>query len=223
MQSVNEKTPVIQNNTFASGADGWVCSENPATSDNVAEYFWKSFSLKQKIEGLENGYYLATVQAFYRNGTHDDAFAAHQNGTEALNVLFFAGTKTAEVASIYNHHFDFGWNGYCNTMGEADRAFSADENNFLNYLIVKVDDGTLTVGLRKSVSAGLDWVCFDNFRLFNIPTGTSSVEAPRADTVNADANVYNLLGRVVGKTGDTSQLEPGVYITGHKKIMVSKR
>jgi len=223
MLATNENTSKIQNYTFASGSTGWICAENPTVNSNVAEYFWKSFDMKQKIEGLENGYYLATVQAFYRDGGFPEASAALQNGTEALNAIFYAGLKTTPVASVFNHRFTYGWNGYCNTMSDANQAFSADECNFINYLIVKVDDGTLTIGLRKSITVNSDWCCFDNFRLFRIPGEFSAIVNPVFTKKEfTDSRVYDIYGRVVANINDLTGLRPGIYISGGKKIIIKK-
>jgi hypothetical protein len=117
----------------------------------------------------------------------------------------------------------WGLNGYANGMGEANTAFSENIDNYANYLIVEVTDETLALGLRKTTpSVYGDWCCFDNFRLFKIPTLGSSIQTPRVDVINPDTQIYNLLGCVVGKAGDVSKLNPGIYIMGHKKIIIHK-
>jgi hypothetical protein len=219
----NDLSTLIQNATFNGGdKSGWQIQPG-AASEGVGEFFSTSFDMKQTLINLDNGYHLVSVQGFYRDGGND-AGEKHQNGTEELDAFLFANSDSTALSSLYSYRRNnWGLNGYANGMGEANAAFSENADNYANYLIVEVTDGMLTLGLRKTTPAAWgDWCCFDNFRLFKIPTLGSAIQTPRVDTVNPDTQIYNLLGCVVGKAGDVPKLNPGIYIMGHKKIIIRK-
>jgi hypothetical protein len=223
MLSESDVSTFIQNGTFSGGdKSGWQVQPG-AVNEGVGEFFSTPFDMKQTLSGLDNGYYLTFVQGFYRDGGND-AGEKYQNGTEELDAFLFANTDSVALSSLYSYRRNnWGLNGYANGMGEANAAFSENINNYANYLITNITDGMLTLGLRKTTpSVWGDWCCFDNFRLFKIPTSGNAIQTPKADAINPDTRIYNLLGRVVGKADDVFKLESGIYITEHKKIIICK-
>jgi hypothetical protein len=80
--------------------------------------------------------------------------------------------------------------------------------------MVKVTDGTLKLGLRKSTITDCDWCCFNNFRLFYMPKATKVTAAIM--TKQTSNNIYDLSGRRCSKD---NLKKPNIYIEdGHKVL-----
>lgn len=176
MTATNEQTSKIKNANFKTMSnDGWQGSK-PALEHNVGEFFNMTFDTYQTLTGLANGYYLLYVQGFYRNGGQPEAYAAHNNGKEALNALLYGNTATTTLLSLYEFETGAGFNGqYCDNRAQAEAAFKKGDDTYANYLMVQVTDGHLKLGLKKSKAVGADWTCFNNFRLFFIPVETTGI------------------------------------------------
>lgn len=139
-----------------------------------------TFSFQQTLSNLENGCYLLNVQAFYRSGLNDKG-AGYENTNEALNVNLFANSKSTAVSSLYSVSYagTGNLNTFGNTLTAANNLFSADPTNFNNVVVVEVVDGTLTLGLKKTVVKADDWCAFNNFKLYylGMPTSLSILKA----------------------------------------------
>lgn len=144
--------------------------------------FWNSnsFDIHQTLTGLENGTYRIGVQGFYRPGSlNANDKQKYDNGDIARNAYLYGNESTTPLVSFYSYSQDqttsSGWSSigggwwnpggpyYPNTMEAAREAF--DNGGYANELTVEVNDGTLTLGLKKDEYLSQDWCIFDNFSL----------------------------------------------------------
>lgn len=210
--------PSFQGNT----AYGWSGTTPGFQSYTNAEFYNKTFDFNQTISGLAPGYYEVGVQAFYRMGGYNDAATKHNNGTEVLNAKLYANDSIADIASIFadaNNNYQVGVKtaaGYVpDNMEQAASYFR--RGLYQNKVVTCVgENGTLKLGLKKSVTVASDWTIFDNFTLRYLgeddPTGIASVEDSRLK--HSDA-IYNLQGEKLSGIS-----HPGVYIIDGRKILV---
>lgn len=214
MQPANDKTSKMANPNFISGNNNGWDNSKPVVNEGVGEFFNCTFDMNQTVMGLENGHYLATVQGFYRNGATPESYAAHNDGTEQLNALFYGNGTEKPLCSLYDYETG-GWNrGYADNMAQAHDGFTADADNYINYLLVEVTDGTLKIGIKKDTPVLFDWTCFNNFRLFFIPKdNTTGIKGTLGDKCGENS-FYSL----DGKARNTPSA--GVNIHNGKKIII---
>jgi hypothetical protein len=216
MSSGEDCTSKISNPNFTSmSTAGWQGSQ-PGLEHNVGEFYNCRFDSYQTITGLKNGIYLIYLQGYYRyGGPVENAYATYIEGGEKLNAYLYGNSKSVALGSVFDNTFSFGsWNGYCNWRAEAEQAFNTSADTYANYLMVKVTDGTLKLGLRKSTITDCDWCCFNNFRLFFLP-GPTKINTTSL-TPNAPQEIYDLSGRKY--TSDTLK-RPNIYIENGKKVL----
>ena len=182
----------------------------------VAEFYMSAAVLSQEIRNLQNGYYLAYVQAFYR----DD---------EERGAKFFANKDTVDVIRLFDEVIDYtninpellNPGDYPASMESASAVFTANPDLYGNYVIVKVTDRTLQIGIEKP--AYWYWVLFNNFKLYSIPyTGSAIPNINASVATDENAPVFNVLGNIVGKAKDLDTLPSGFYIVGGRKVLVRK-
>jgi len=109
------------------------------------EFYEKIFDLYQVITGLPNGTYKVTCNAFERS-------------TNPAYLYATSGEKTAAVELMALNDADG-----INDMVSSASAFS--NGSYLNEVIVKVEDETLRIGIKKDATASSDWIIMDNFTL----------------------------------------------------------
>lgn len=114
-----------------------------ANENMCAESYHSIFTLSQTIEGIPDGYYTLTAQAFYRQDGQDN---------ENLPVLFANDRQKAFPVK----------DGTENNMEDASASFSSGYYTFS--VEVKVTDGTLTVGVKNEKNTSV-WAIWDNFTL----------------------------------------------------------
>ena len=202
--------------------DNWTA--NGGNVENfVVEYWNKNFDIHQTLTDLPNGIYEITMQGYYRYGGNGPSMAvdARKNGTETLNSLLYANGETLILPSIFE-----GAN-QCGTMGaETDFGYVptsiSDASAYLSAgayqngpLRVIVDDGTLTIGVKKESLVNNDWTVLDNFRLRYL--GPSYI----VGDINYDkqvtiADVTALVNIILGK----DNVEP--YLYNHQAADVNK-
>ena len=213
MAAKNEQTSKLQNPNFSSNSNkGWQGSK-PALEAGVGEFFNMTFNTYQTLTGLENGTYLIYVQGFYRNGSQDQSYAAHNAGTEKLFALLYGNDKSLPLCSLYDYETG-GWNrGFADNRHQANEGFTASKDNYANYLLAEVTDGTLRLGLKKTAQVGLDWTCFNNFRLFYVPAKATGVS--EAKTFKSPTSLYYTVGGV-----PSQHPVSGLNIWNGKKVIV---
>lgn len=188
--------------------------------------------ISQTIYDLKPGYYILSVQGYYRDCTEVDytqAIAAGGYEPKQLANLFAwdanmnqITTPLVTIDQYANYAPGYGWNSNTsvgwipNDPRQATDYFQVGA--YKNSLLVQVgDNGELTIGVHKEGGAEKDWVCLDNFRLTYLgtqtPTGINGV-TDDAETVK-DGKIYNLQGVQV-----KSATQRGIYIQNGKKFVV---
>lgn len=210
-------TPLIANADFSKGSAAWETTTSfTQANGQVAEFYNKNFDFHQTITNLPAGDYEIGVQSFFRNGNKEVAYAAHADGSESLDAVFYANDVEESVMSLYNDsssRYTFSPYTYPDNMSQANEAFNTYGlyNNIIKLTLAKAGD--ITLGIRKESWTASDWCCFDNFtlRYLGQATGIRNVR----DIRSIDSRAYTLTGRPVDlKTGGH-----GVYIQDGKKIV----
>ncbi len=222
--------------TGTAGADYWTITTSGGTNgagSNAYEcYNNTSFDVSQTITGLAAGAYKVRCQGFYRAGTtavNADSIAA--NPDYGQNVTFYANTVTTPLTNSTSDALTeaTGEDGETSaTIGETTyympnsmtcAAAYFDLDLYWNEIDVMVDEeGTLTIGLKKTENISSDWTIFNKFELYYMGTETpTAIQGVEADTEAANAagkSIYDLSGRRVSKA------QKGVYIIDGKKVLV---
>ena len=185
-------------------------------------------SVTQTIEGLPNGVYLLAYQGAYRYGTLENAAAHRTAGTEQLLAEAFAGDVSKPVPSILSVPANtlngsqsasdsYIFSTVPATTAQASAFFS--RGYYFDILPqVTVNDGKLTIGIRKTKSEPNDWCIFDNFRLYYLGASDQQgiVSASDNGVQTSDNAWYTLSGIRL-----TAPQSKGMYI--HRgKITVIK-
>ncbi len=226
MLPANELTDQVVNPHFErpGKSTGW--SGSPTVGEHVAEMYNTCFSISQTVEGLPDGYYMVYFQGYYRNGSHPDASSRHADGSERLLTDFKLNDMSKPVVSLMSESHDGYWYSAPNTMAEAHSVFSASGIHYANYLLASAKDGRLRIAFEKSRQCESDWFCFDNVRLFKVPTSYSSVDDIASDNANftPSARVYDIQGRFAGLYSDFGSLPGGIYIVAEngRSVKISK-
>ena len=181
----------VNNPGFADGKKtGW-SGDDPAFGEGAAEYYQKNFELYQTLKDIPNGVYGVGVQGFYRTSTSGSSYGEWQNkidvaakvyaksGADSLNTAMcyawdFAQTGDLEVLKAdgknwknANGEVAVDERGYIpDNMKAASYLFAASPDNYKKMAYVAVDNGELTIGLKKKDNVpGGSWTIFDNFTL----------------------------------------------------------
>lgn len=163
-----------------------------------AEAYQQNFDVYQEIEGLKDGLYEVSVQAFYRTTWPLEAYNAYladpemkgdakvypevyigEFGTPIRNVMELSFPETIANADNFSV-FDDGAKRVPNGMSSASSAFSLEdpEQNYTMSAYGLVQGGKLRIGIRKldaPVPNG-SWTLWDNFKL--------TYRAKNADVLN---------------------------------------
>lgn len=198
----SDLTSLINNPGFEeAGGKGWkLDSSKGGTSsltnwhggnaDNYcAEAFQQNFDIYQEIEGVKDGLYEVSVQAFYRTANNQAAYEAYLNDPEmkgdakvypevyinefsskirnVMEIQF--ADKELDENNTNTYHPDGSEIYTLDGMTSASNAFSLakPERNFTMSAYGVVQDGKIRLGLRKlegPTNAG-QWTLWDNFKL----------------------------------------------------------
>ena len=186
----------LKNPSFKGNTDqGW-SNTNDAWGVNIrceSMEFWSgTFNLWQDLTGLPAGRYRLSVQSYYRMADNDEAYAAHQRGTEQLTARLYAGQHQTPIVSVYSYEFpspvggcwSHGNHHFPNTMESAAVAFN--NGAYWNTLEFEAG-GNLRIGLVNEQWTYSNWCIFDNFRLEYsgeiVPVEQISLTAPKTDLV----------------------------------------
>ena len=220
---------------------GWTEAEDKFSTGNieagVAEFYIQNFDLSQTINGLTPGYYMVTVDGFYRAGYPAAAAEALDADTMAHNAVMYATStienKTKRLVDI----FAGAQEEATGVEGEITASYLVEGETatryipnlrvaaatyfetgaYTNTVWVKVgEDGVLTIGLRKNALIDGDWTPFNNWRLYycgpTLPDAVKSIDAETATA--AGKSIFNLAGQKVSKA------QKGIYIIGGRKVVV---
>lgn len=152
------------------------------------------------------------MQSFYRAGGKEDASAAHKNGSETINALFYANNEEKPVCSLYDADiYTVSPYTYPDNVTEANAAFNTHDL-YHNTLECVVTDGTLKLGIRSNQMFNYDWCCFDNFKLTYLDAETG-IQGVLGDKKEGNSSpIYRLDGVKLGK-----KPTQGIYIQDGKK------
>ena len=135
--------------------------------NKCAEKWNTNFDIYQDLTGLPNGYYIVSVQGFYRAGgggatdmSQNAYLYAGDVSTPLMNINVEAGNPAFAGATSDVP----GYGLVPNDMNCASDAFSAGLYAD-NRVVAQVTDGTLRIGVKKDVLIGGDWTIFDNVML----------------------------------------------------------
>ena len=218
---------------YIAGADGDGCIE-----------FWKSsnFDIHQTLPRLRDGYYVLSVNAFYRSGTSDNEIGV-LNATDSIptNEAYLYAGKDAQKLVQWS---DFEKGALLGTLAENQETYAAlngtnytmadnavfcapnsrsafqtfnDAGRYLNQLTFHYTEGqgAITIGIRKTLTIDTDWAAMTNFKLNYIGTAVpDAVESIAASTKTETDAIFNLAGQRVQKA------QKGIYIIGGKKVLV---
>lgn len=197
------------------------------------EKFDCTFDMNQTLTGMPNGHYKLRAQGFYREGadanwTVAPAVELRKNGNEHLYAMLYANEKEKQIMSIFNEAgknndgLDTELGLIPNNMSQASSFFS--DGLYWNELGVNVTDGTLRIGIKKSVAVSRDWTCFDSFRLYYYGAAFDDDETLIADvslTHSIPFDVYTVDGRKVRHQVKTIEgLPKGIYLVKGRKVIV---
>ena len=220
---------------------GWTEAEDKFSTGNieagVAEFYTQNFNLSQTINGLTPGFYMVTVDGFYRAGFPAAAAEAQVADTMAHNAVMYATStienKTKRLVDIFAGAQPEAYAGESEVTanilvdGEetpvyipnmrSSAAVYFETGAYTNTVWVEVgEDGVLTIGLRKNALIDGDWTPFNNWRLYycgtTLPDAVKSIDAETATA--AGKSIFNLAGQKVSKA------QKGIYIIGGRKVVV---
>lgn len=246
---VNPNYEAEGTNSFTGWTDGGPGNHSFGSGDNAAallvEYFQSNFNVYQTITGLPDGYYKVNVHAFNRYGMAADDWSHFEAGDVNPNSAYLYAVGNGSDSTKVNLSLisagakeDAGETGTSkvnkdtqvvpNTMVSAHTWF-ADYNAYNNSVIVKVEGGKLTIGIRKDAHINNEWVILDTWTLQYLgtqtPTGIRGITVDNNGSIGAPVSteIFNLSGARV------NSLQKGVNIvrvkdaqgkTSVKKIIV---
>ena len=190
-------------------------------------------SFSTSVPNLKPGFYLLSVQGFYRDGHHSDqARLITEEGVEpAQNAYVYCGMKDVLLPNIVTEANKAPGLGNMTSVGEypdgIDQACQFFQLGlYKSHLLVEIDaSGILDIGVAKDMKGHEgDWVVVDNFRLTYFgasqPTDEqienfTGIDNPVIARVNgADGKIYNLQGMQVTQT-----VKGHIYIMNGKKFI----
>ncbi|MCQ2258041.1 MAG: hypothetical protein MJZ41_08630 [Bacteroidaceae bacterium] len=189
--------------------------KNATYAQNMNAEMWggnsQLFDSYQTLTGLPNGIYKLSAQGFYRynnttENTNDVAAAAHAAGTEKINSFLYANDAQTPLMSIADEEAVAANGGKMPfSQLEAKNAFELGLYN--NEVEVEVTDGTLRIGVKKTLHEGTDWTIWDNMKLTYLGEKPEEPLFAKGD-VNHDgsvniADVNALVSIILGKSTDT--------------------
>ncbi|MBP5507308.1 MAG: hypothetical protein J6Y23_05620 [Prevotella sp.] len=207
--------------------NGSVWGRNDNHSDFALES-WNSndCSFSTSVTGLKPGFYLISVQGFYRDGHHgEQARLITEEGIEpAQKAYVYSGMSDVLLPNITAEVDKAPGLGNMTSVGEypdgIDQAVQFFQLGLYKVqILVEVDaSGILDIGVAKDEKGHEgDWVVVDNFRLTYYGaqkpdlTGVNDI---KATTVN-NGKIYNLQGVEV-----KNPTQRGIYIINGKKFVV---
>ena len=176
------------------GGTGSLTNWHGGSSTNYcAEAYEQNFDVYQVIEGVKDGLYEVSVQAFYRGGWPADAYKNYKADPEKTGAAkvyseVYLNTFSTPIRNVMEITFDSNLANNCSTftekddedqdysvyvpngMASASSAFSLPDNN-KNYTMSAygiVTDGKIRLGIRRLTTPPSNsgtWTLWDNFKL----------------------------------------------------------
>lgn len=185
----------------------------------LADY---TFDVFQGFVNMPNGYYKLACQGYARpgdNGTYDETtphyveLYANEVSVPLKNIAADPDPDCTDTAVTLSD----GETVVYVPNGTVTASMAFVNGYYGNSLIVKVTNGKLRIGIRKTFAQGVlrAWTCFDNFSLTylgtEVPTSINAVE--NAQPVVA-GTIYNIAGQKLAAP------VKGINIINGKKILV---
>ena len=186
-------------------APHWTASPAPGVAYNCIEFFNCNFNVYQIIYGLPAGTYRLQTRAFYRYGSQDNNYTAHNNGTLQRNAKLYISdsksTQTIDILAISDDPTENpkygGWssqtyNGYKvpDNMQAGSDAIEVENQyvpqNGCGTVDIVSEGGDITIGARKDVTVDADWTFFGDFTLYYLGAPELVLDETSADapTIN---------------------------------------
>jgi len=158
--------------TSGSGKDFGIAGD---AENNNWQQWNATFDIRQNLTGLPAGTYRLEAQGFYRPGGNE-TISTDQNAELYAGTVF---TSPVQLVASEGKDVQDNANGFTtansnsgstkyapNSQADASKAFNGGAYDGNSMIFVVGNDGTITIGARKSVAVGNDWTVLDNFRLF---------------------------------------------------------
>lgn len=214
---------IVNSNNFTSTSPtGWPSDVLTGVGDGCGEFRNTNFDFSQNLRGMDSGYYLLGVQAFYRNGENDGgkAFLIDEEKMVANLVL---GSRSVGIKSLYEHSYsgENNMNGFCNDTKGASVLFSEDSLNYINWVSAYITNDNFDIGLAKTSTVYNDWFCFNNFVLYYLGMTPTSINNTLEEESVEDYRTFNLQGIYCGDWRKVkNNLPKGIYIVNGRKMIV---
>ncbi|MCR5312088.1 MAG: hypothetical protein K6E54_00285 [Bacteroidaceae bacterium] len=196
---VNNNFDPTQGNKETGVINGWTTTEMTGYKGNTVYFSRSDFEIKQTISGLETGTYMVAVNSYYRAGYCEDEEKAIANGENThLDTLFVETSDTIYKDVIKNLCEDATLeamtegntfvlsNGYYVPDGALASADYFNAGYYVNELPFYVNDGTATIGCRKSETLANDYTIIGSWKLYYYGKGNYLQEI--ADKKNESNN-----------------------------------
>lgn len=170
------------------------------------EKFNTTFDVYQLITDAPNGIYEISMQGYYRCGGYNDAATKRAASTEELNALLYGNDQTQPLPSIFE---DAGSskkekNDVSTTYGYIPNG-QAGASHYIHDGLYKigplrftVENGSLRVGVKKTVAVANDWTLFDDFRLMYLGPSVKSGDVNNDNAITI-ADITALVNIILGK------------------------
>ena len=244
-------TLLLQNPTFDdSNKNGWTIeaeSVGGTDADGCIE-FWNSstFDFYQEFSALRPGFYILSVNAFYRAGTGDNEIEVINTpdsvltnemylyaGADQVKIVqwsdFENGAVMGAVADLQDEYPGLTATEYNLGTEEEPVTFSApnvrtqfqtfiENDRYLNTLAFeyKEGQGAIKIGIHKDAAIGNDWAPIDNFQLLYL--GTEAPDAVRGIAADVNTASVKAIYNLAGQR--VSKATKGIYIVGGSKVAI---
>ena len=243
-------TLLLQNATFdESNKDGWTVEAEAVGGTDADECveFWNSskFDMYQKFAVLRPGFYILSVNAFYRAGNGDNEIEVINTPDSVLTneMYLYAGADQVKVvqwsdfengavmgavadnqdeypgleATDYNLGTEEEPNPFCAPNTRTQFQTFIEQGRYYNELSFeyKAGQGEIKIGIRKDEAVGTDWSPIDNFQLLYL--GTEAPDAVRSIATDTAAST-SAIYNLAGQR--VSKATKGIYIVGKRKVAV---
>jgi len=164
---------------------GWVGSGFAAggATAECAERFNMAYDTYQTIEGLPNGIYKVLVNGLYRAGSYANDWATKDDATVRHAKLYAASgssTFSSSLPSLASGATDtipgVTVSGNLQVPNSMVQFVTWQEAGYYldNSVMIAVENGSLTIGVRKDALIDADWTVLDTWRLLYYGTDTEA-------------------------------------------------